>query len=82
MRQICDKLISPFLVRRNHVILQNNFKHDSAMVYGYYKVYCLKCKHKFDDIDAEVDASVISTLKKRCPKCGSKLLVRIPKIKL
>lgn len=52
------------------------------MVRGYYKVYCLKCKHKFDDIDAEVDATVESTLKKRCPKCGSKLLVRIPKIKL
>lgn len=71
-----------FLARENHVTLQNNFKNDNAMVRGYYKVYCLKCKHKFDDIDAEVDATVRSTLKKRCPKCGSKLLVRIPKIKL
>ena len=71
-----------FLAQKNHVTLQNNFKHDNAMVRGYYKVYCLKCKHKFDDIDAEVNATVESILKKRCPKCGSKLLVRIPKIKL
>lgn len=74
--------MSSFLDWKNHVTLQNNFKHDNAMVYGFYKVYCLKCKHKFVDIDAEVDATVESTLKKRCPKCGSKLLVRIPKIKL
>lgn len=51
------------------------------MIHGIYKVWCLRCHHSFIDIDAETNASAQSTPAKRCPKCGSRLIVRIPKIK-
>lgn len=51
------------------------------MIHGVYKVWCLRCHHSFIDTDTEANASSQSTQAKRCPKCGSRLIVRTPKTK-
>ena len=70
-----------FRIKKNIVPLQNNFNTQNDMIRGIYKVWCLRCHHSFIDIDAETNASAQSTPAKRCPKCGSRLIVRIPKTK-
>ena len=81
LRHFATNAECSFRIKKNIVPLQNNFKHQNDMIRGIYKVWCLRCHHSFIDTDTEENASSQSTQAKRCPKCGSRLIVRTPKTK-